>query len=369
MAFMTPTTYVVGNHLLQTSPTVARTIGTPLPVRVATAKQTKLTEILGATGDIEPIALVNLSAIMSVRVEKVAVDFGDIVLPRQLLLRFDHEVVNAAFAAALSTMEQALSDRQRATQNLQRIRAIYQQELLPRIELEKAQATLDAATTKYSDAKEKLVQARKNLQNVAVTSSVSAIVMERLVNDGETPRIQEPMFTLGRIDHVLVMATVAEEQVGKIYVGQPATVTVTAFPNDEFEGTIVKVKPVTDPKTRTFPVYTKVANPDLKLKPGLTAFTRIKMEHQTLAVPSVTLINPTGVRESSVFVLENGTIARLRKVKMGVVAEGMTQILDGLTEGEQVIVVGQYSLRDGDSVRIGDEFQDLAQASQKRLNP
>src|SRR5262249_33578286 len=147
-------------------------------------------------------------------------------------------------------------------------------------------------------------------------------------------------------------------------------VTVTAFPNDVFEGKVVKIKPVTDPTTRTFLVYTEVANADLKLKPGLTAFTRIKRAHQTLAVPSVALINPTGVQESSVFVLENGSTARLRKGKVGVVAEGMTEILDGLAEGEQVVVVGQYSLRDNDQVLIGDEFKELkAQVAQKQRNP
>jgi multidrug efflux pump subunit AcrA (membrane-fusion protein) len=106
-------------------------------------------------------------------------------------------------------------------------------------------------------------------------------------------------------------------------------------------------------------VYTNVANPGLKLKPGLTAFTRFKRQHEALAVPSVSLINPTGIQESTVFVLEHGSIARLRKVRVGVVAEGMTEIRSGLTAGEQVIVVGQIALRDGDQVIIGDEFHEL----------
>jgi membrane fusion protein, multidrug efflux system len=370
LGFMTPTTYVVGNHLLQTTPTVARVIGTPLPVRVAEAKQTKLTEIIGATGDVEPIALVYLTAPLSVRVEKLAVDIGDVVSPGQVLLDFDREIVRAVLTAAQSAVEQAAGDRERAALYLQRITAIYSQGLLPKLEVEKAQATLDAANTKYSEAQEKLVQARKDLQHAAVTSTVAGIVMDRWINVGETPKVQQALLTLGRIDHVLVVTNIAEERVGEIRLRQPATVTVTAFPNDVFEGKVVKIKPVTDPTTRTFLVYTEVANPDLKLKPGLTAFTRIKKAHQTLAVPSVALINPTGVQESSVFVLENGSTARLRKVKVGVVAEGMTEILNGLAEGEQVVVVGQFSLRDNDQVLIGDEFKELkAQIAEKQRNP
>ena len=359
LGLMAPVTFVVGSHLLQTSPTMARTIGTPLPVRVATAKQTTLTEIIGATGEVEPITLVNLTATMSVRVEQIAVDLGDVVSPGQVLLRFDREVVNATVIAAQTAMEQAAADRGRAANYLQRIGAIYTQGLLAKLEVEKAQATLDAANTKYNETKEKLVRARKDLQNLAVTSPVAGIVMERPINVGETPALRQTLLTLGRIDHVLVATNIAEERVGEIHVQQPATVTVTAFPNDVLEGEVVKIKPVTDPKTRTFLVYTKLANPALKLKPGLTAFTRIKREHQTLAVPSISLINPTGVQESSVFVLENGATARLRKVQVGVVAAGMTQILNGLAEGEQVVVVGQFSLRDNDHVLIGDEFKEL----------
>ncbi|HXH13119.1 MAG TPA: efflux RND transporter periplasmic adaptor subunit [Alphaproteobacteria bacterium] len=370
LGFMTPATYVVGSHLLQTSSKVARKLGTPLPIRVAVAQQTKLTETLGATGEVHPIAMVDLTATMSARIDKVAVDLGDLVTPKQPLLHFDRDLVNAALATAKTAFDQAEGDRQRAALYQQRITAVYQQGLLPKIEVEKAQAALDEATTKYRRAQEKLLHAKKDLQNAILRSPVAGVVMERQINPGETPRLHQKLFTLGRIDHVLVVANIAEERVAEISPGQPATVTLTAFPNDVFEGIVVKVKPVIDPKTRTFAVYTKVANPKLKLKPGLTAFTRIQREHEVLAVPSVSLINPTGVQESTVFVLEDGATARLRRVKVGVVAEGMTEILHGLTEGESVVVVGQLALRDGDQVVIGDEFKELKpQVAQKRQTP
>ena len=78
-----------------------------------------------------------------------------------------------------------------------------------------------------------------------------------------------------------------------------------------------------------------------------------------LAVPSVALINPTGLQESAVFVVGDDNRARFRKVKVGAIAEGMTGVLDGLKEGDRVVTVGQMDLRDGDQVRIGDEFDDL----------
>jgi RND family efflux transporter MFP subunit len=370
LVFTAGSAVVVGRHLSLTSPTVARKIGSPIPVRVALAKQTTLTEMLGATGEVQPIALVNLTATLSTRVENVAVDLGDVVAPGQKLLRFDREVLEAAVATARAVMEQASADRQRAAQYLQRITAVQTQGLLPRIEVEKAQAVLDEANAQHTKAQETLLQTRKELQHVTLKSPVAGIIMERSINTGETPRPRQPLFAIGRIDQILVVANIAEERVGEIYLGQAATVTFTAFPNDTFEGKIVKINPLTDQKTRTFQVYTKVSNKALKLKPGLTAFTRIKKEHHTLAVPSVCLINPTGPQESTAFVLEDGSTARLRKVKVGIVAEGMTEILHGLREGEQVVVVGQLALRDGDEVVIGDEFKELKpQIAQKRRSP
>jgi RND family efflux transporter MFP subunit len=370
VGFLTPATYVVGNHLLQTSSTVARKLGTPLPVRVAVAQHTTLTETLGAIGEVQPIAVVDLTAMLSARVAKVSVDLGDLVSPKRSLLQFDADLVHAGLRTAQSSLDQAIADRQRAALQLQRLTVVYHQGLLSKVDLEKAQATMDEATTRYRRAQETLLQAKKDRQHATLTSPVTGVVMERLINPGETPRPHQRLFSLGRIDQVLVVANIAEERVAEISPGQPATVTLTAFPNDVFHGKVVKVKPVIDPKTRTFLVYTKVANPKLRLKPGQTAFTRLQRQHEALAVPSVALINPTGVQESSVFVLENGSTARLRRVKVGVVAEGMTAIVHGLEEGEQVIVVGQIALRDGDQVMIGDEFKDLkSQIAQKRQNP
>ncbi len=428
VVFMVTTSVVVGRQLLQTSPTVARKVGYPMPVRVVAAEQVTLTESIGANGEVQPIALDTLTARMSTVVQKVEVDLGDLVVRGQVLMQYDRDVLRAALATAQagmaeaaagrertlrqfqrikasyeqglfaatmatvrSTLEQATADVARAELYCTRIKAIYEQKLLPKIELEKAQAALDEAKTRQKQADEKLLRAKKdlqldlekaqaaleearfqhkraeegllgakkNLQMASVVSPVTGIIMDRQINVGETPRLNQPLFTIGQIDQVLVEAQLSEEHISELYINQSATLTFTAFPRDTFEGEITKIKPVTDPKTRTFLVYTKAPNPHLKLKPGLTSFVRLKRQYQGLAVPSIALINPTGLRESTVFVVENGTVARLRKVQVGVMAEGMTQIVDGLAPGELVVTVGQVYLRDADQVRIGDEFEDL----------
>ena len=143
LGFLGPATYVVGNHLRHTSATVARKLGTPLPVRVAVAKQANLTQTIGASGEVQPMANLDLTAAMSARVDKVTVDLGDLVAPKQELLRFDRELLQAALTASQSALDQAIGDQQRAAQYLRRIAAIYHQALLPKIDVEKAQAAVD----------------------------------------------------------------------------------------------------------------------------------------------------------------------------------------------------------------------------------
>jgi HlyD family secretion protein len=431
--------FIAIDHLAKTSPSFSRKINGPIPVQVVQAKKNTLTEIIGATGEVRPISLVNLTFKVPARVEKVTVDIGDTVAQGQVLLEFDRELQAAALGTAKSSLAYAASELKRARKNfqrfktiyqqglskatlesaqsalahaageversrqhVQRIKAIYEQKLLPKAELEKAESALEAAKARYQEAREKLlrtqrdlraevdkaeatleaakvlhqeareklVQARKELQNTSVVSPVSGVIMERLINPGEISQSAQPLLTIGRIDQVLVEAKIAEERVADIYPQQSAAVTFNAFPNEVLEGEIIKIKPVTDAETKTFLVYVKLANREGKLTPGLTGFIRIKKPHETLTVPSIALISPTGLQESTVFVVDNGAFAKIRKVKVGVVAEGMTEIVGGLAEGEQVVVVGQMALRDGDQVRIGDEFKELkTQFAQERPHP
>jgi multidrug efflux pump subunit AcrA (membrane-fusion protein) len=84
----------------------------------------------------------------------------------------------------------------------------------------------------------------------------------------------------------------------------------------------------------------------LDFEPHAYVAPRVKGQYEALAVPSVSLINPTGIQEGAVYVLENGSTARRKKVRLGVVAEGMTEIRSGLTAGERVVAGGPIALRD-----------------------
>ncbi|MEE8305118.1 MAG: efflux RND transporter periplasmic adaptor subunit, partial [Candidatus Tectomicrobia bacterium] len=131
-------TAVVGRHLMRTSPAVAQKFDRPLPVRVVEAKQVVLTDVLGANGVVEPIAIVNLTAKMTAPVEKivekiavehVAVDVGDTVVTGQTLIQFNHEVPELVLRTAQSATARAANDLKRAESHFQHVKSIYEQGL------------------------------------------------------------------------------------------------------------------------------------------------------------------------------------------------------------------------------------------------
>jgi len=292
---------------------------------------------------------------------------------------------------ARSEIVYAEKEWERAKLNVRRIKTICDKRLLPEADLEKAQSEAEAARVRYLSAKEKSVlirketkdeldnavtrvsqakiryqeaeekflTARKNLHDVTLLSPVSGIVTERHINPGESPGPNQILFVIAQTDPVLAEAAIPEEHSREICMQMEAEIVFAAFPDETFKGEIVRISPVTDPKNRSFFVYVRLSNPDFRLKPGQTGFVRIQKEKRSaLAIPSIALINPADIliEDNAVFVIGPGNIAELRKIKVGISAEGMTEIREGLSPGNKVVTVGQFYLKEGDKVRIGNEF-------------
>jgi RND family efflux transporter MFP subunit len=351
---------VVARHVIATDPNMARLANHPIPVMVAEARVGDLKETIGATGTLVPFDFASLTAKVSARVLTVTVNLGDIVTPGAVLVTFDTGPLKAALASASVEQERAKADAERASQQLARIQAVFDQGVLPILDLEKAKAANDAAQAELFAAESKLIQAKLDLSYAVVTSPVASVVTQRLVNPGETPALNAPLLVLGHINPILADALVSEEHLGKVHLAQPATVTLTAYLNEELKGTVVRIDPTANTETRTFQAFVRLSNDDLRLKPGLTTFVRLERVYpKVLMVPSVALLNVTGLQESSLFVVDKDR-AHLRRVKIGVMGDGRTTIVEGVREGERVVTVGQLNLRDGDTVRLGDnDFNDL----------
>jgi len=293
-------------------------------------------QLIGASGTIEPSMPVTLTAKVVSQVLRVPEDVGSIVRPGTLLVELDSRLYKANMLSA-----QVKYDNTK--KQLTRFQALARMNFASPAEIEDAQAAKAAAY-------QSVVQSEIDLFNTRVVSPVPGVLLERLTNPGETTEIDQQLIKVGVLDPVYMNAAVTEDRVAYVYLGMNADVETDAFVGETFRGTVAKIDSTVAQTTRTFAVYVRLANRDLRLKKGVTGYVRLKSARMAVAVPNTAIMNPQGDRPT-VFVVDRYHRAHVREVHTGLIADGLTEILSGVQEGEEVVVVGQFDLRDSDEVQ------------------
>lgn len=323
-------------RVLQTKQSDARLASMPIPVQTQPATVKSINEVIGASGTIQPSVTVTLTAKVIGKVQEVAVDVGSVVKPGDVLVTMDPRLYEANLAAARIAYDHARNQ-------VAREQALAAKKFASPLDVENAEVT-EAST--YAQ----MVSAEIDLANTKIVSPAPAVILSRTANPGEMTRIDEQVLQLGILDPVLFDAAVSEDKTGSTYLGMEGDVRTDAFPGEIFSGKVQKMDSLVDPTTRTFGVYIRLENHDLRLKKDVTGYARLKSARDALVVPATAIVNPVGDR-SSVFVIDGDGRARIREVRTGLSANNVTEILSGLQENEQVVVVGQYDLHDNDLVR------------------
>lgn len=213
-----------------------------------------------------------------------------------------------------------------------------------------AEIELEAARTSLNALRQKLAQAE-------LTAPAAGTVLAVAIQDGMPAQETQVLLTIGDLDVLKVTAQVDELDITKLEAGQPLSVETNAAPGERFEGRVTRVAAqaaVTPTGSPYFPVEGEVVNRDGMLRAGLNAEVTIATaeRHDAIVVPAAAVRTDNG--EMSVLVVENFTV-RVRTVVAGLRTETEIEILEGLTEGEQVVVSPFTlinSLKEGDAVRV-----------------
>jgi HlyD family secretion protein len=341
-------------HKIRKDPTTARQVNAPIPVKVCSVKTRELSYVIGATGTAKEFITLKLIAKIEAPVKSIKGDVGEIVQKNQLLAEYDGTVLLSELTSAETRLNKATVTRSNSKINLQRIKELYDKKLIAKVELERAEQEYSSAEAEFGDANYNLARVKSDISYLKVKSPIQGIILERLVNPGESPALKAPLFTLGLIDPIFMVAKVPEQNVGDIAIGQTAEIVFDAYPNITFTGKVDKIDANINPETRVFLAYIKIANKGLKLKPGLTGFSRISFKKNAVAILNLAVVNPTGQR-ATVFVVDGDNTAYLREIQTGQVDEGYTEVLSGLKSGEKIVAVGMRGLQHKDKVRIWEE--------------
>ena len=189
-------------------------------------------------------------------------------------------------------------------------------------------------------------------EKAPVESPIDGIVGEIYVDKGANVSPQIPVALVVNMDRVKVRLDVTEKDLTRVKEGQPASVKVDAYPDEEFAGMVEMVSPVVDLSSRTAGAEILIPNGEHKLKPGMFARIEIltRKSEKTLIITRDAIIKENS--SHYVFVVGDDNRVRRRKIEIGLRENNRFEVIAGLAEGEVVVTMGNTRLKEGDMVDI-----------------
>src|SRR5205809_2386610 len=328
-----------------------------------------ITQAVTATGTLNPVVNVQVGSQVSGNIAKLFADFNSQVKAGQVVAQIDPALFQATVTQAEGDLANAQAVLELAKVNATRTQALFAQKNSSQQDLDQAMANLHQAEANVKIKQGALDKAKADLDHCTITSPVDGEVISRNVDVGQTvaASLQAPVIFMiaNDLTKMQIDSNVAEADVGVVAVGQAVDFTVDAFPARTFHGKVVQVRnaPITVQNVVTYDTVISVSNPDLKLKPGMTANVSIIVAHrdQVLQIKNAALryrpadatpsetrstSSPSGARsrgererrggERTVYVL-SGSRPRSVQIKTGISDGIVTEVLDGLKEGDRVV--------------------------------
>jgi len=277
-------------------------------------------------------------------VAKLLVEEGDEVREGQELLTLDD-------AETALRLQQAQVDLEKKKTIFDRQKRSFDQQVIP-------EADFEIAKTDYEAAKTAVDLAQHQLSYAHVAAPFRGTVTRRLVNVGQTVNVGNGLFELANFHPLLARIHVPAKEMGTLAQGQQADLVLDSN-GSTLTGVVTLVSPIVDASTGTVKVTVGVHSYPAGTRPGDFVHVNVTTAHHedALRVPNLAVFEDRG--ERIVYVAQD-TVAVRRPVQIGFIDETHTEITDGLTAGEKVIVKGQRALKDGGRIKILEDSGGLA---------
>ena len=283
-------------------------------------------------------------------VNKVYVDLGDKVKAGQVLAEMEREEQELQVDAADSAVKQAQATYIRAKGEYERAQQLYTEQIVSPQRRDAAEADYKVAEAGVHSAEKALALAQKRLRDTRIISPVEGFVQQRLVNPGEYEAAASKLLEIVVVNPLKLRTPVPERYARLARIGLPLRIEVDALPGESFDGTLTRIAAGVDHTTRSLLVEAEIPNPEGKLRPGYFAHvTGVMGEEVALFIPRSGLYRFAGV--DRVFVVKDNLVSS-REVKSGAEQENMVEIVEGLSENENVAVSSLDRLADGMTVQI-----------------
>ncbi len=260
----------------------------------AEAKKGDIHILVTATGTAEAVTTVEVGSQVSGTISALYVDFNDRVTKGQIVAQLDPTFLKAQVAQAQADLEKATASVNLSEKEYQRALSLFEKQMISESERDLALTNHELALAQKKSARAGLERVRTNLNYATIVSPIDGVVISRNVDVGQTvaASLQAPtLFTIARdLAQMQIETSIDEADIGRIREGQEAIFTVDAFPDQTFEATVSQIRllPEIVQNVVTYDVILQASNPDLLLKPGMTANVTVLVDYRenVLKVPS-----------------------------------------------------------------------------------
>ena len=337
--------------------------------QTATVTRGPITQLVTATGTLNPVVNVQVGSQVSGNIQKLFADFNSQVKAGQTVAQIDPALFQAAVTQAEGDLATSQAAFELAKLNAARTQELFTKKNSSQQDLDSATAALHQAEGNVKIKQGALDKAKADLDHCTITSPIDGVVISRNVDVGQTvaASLQAPViFAIANdLTKMQIDSNVAEADIGAVSVDQDVDFTVDAFPTRTFHGKVVQVRnaPITVQNVVTYDTVIGVSNPDLKLKPGMTANVSIIIAHKdnVLQLKNAALrfrppeaaasaqprstSSPSGQRpaaarerkpDRTVYVLSYGRPKPVQ-IKTGISDGIVTEVTEGLKEGDRVV--------------------------------
>lgn len=327
--------------------------GRTVTVEAAALERRDLLPKFSFSANLEAVWSTDVSAKADGRIGQVLVEEGDRVTAGMVLARMDTDELAAQVMQAEGQILQAKATLEQNELNFRRMDTLYKQNAVSAQSLDSARTQRDLAQGGVTAAEGNLRLLRARLENANVVSPLTGVVVKRYVQSGTFSKAGAAIVAVADVSSLLAKAVVGEAQVAELKLGIPVTVRVNALKDQEFKGTLTRLSPAAALPARTFTAEVNIPNPQGILKAGMFAKVDIAglVREKVLVVPEGALVLREDQKTVFVVTPENKVVQKV--LKLGESSGGWVEVLDGVKDGEKIVVAGQHKLKDGASIRLG----------------
>ena len=308
-----------------------------IPVETAIPTRGDILAIYSGTAPIEAFADATVIAKVGGEVREILVEEGDDVETGDVLARLDGDRLRLE-------AEQAEANLRKLQRDYQRNVDLHERGLISVGDFEKIQYDMEALEATFD-------MARLELGYTEIRAPIDGVISERFIKVGNMIDVNAPTFQVTSLEPLVSYLHVPEREYRRIAPGQDAAIHIDALAGSQFDAIVSRVSPVVDPATGTFKITIEVSDSSRRLKPGM--FGRISivydMHADAMQIPRSAIIEEAG--QSAVYVIDED-VAERRIIRTGYAEGGQIEVLEGLADSEEFVVVGQTSLKNGSKVSI-----------------